>query len=260
MGVPIYYIDAFTDRLFSGNPAAVIFSQLNDEKLMQNIAAENNLSETAFIREENDEYHIRWFAPLCEIDLCGHATLASAFIFFKYVNPNSSLFSVQSKKNGALHVTKKDDLLVLDFPKDSLSISHEIKLVENIIDIKPVELYRGRDDLLAIVDSEDLVRNLNINFELLNNINARGLIVSSLGEDCDFVSRFFAPSAGVSEDPVTGSAHTSLIPYWSKKLKKSKLLAHQISQRGGVLFCEDLGERVHIGGKAIEYMKGDINI
>ena len=260
MGVPIYYVDAFTDRLFSGNPAAVIFSQLNDEKLMQNIAAENNLSETAFIRKENDEYHIRWFAPLCEIDLCGHATLASAFIFFKYVNPNSSLFTVKSKKNGTLHVTKKDDLLVLDFPKDSLSISRDVELVKNIINIKPIELYRGRDDLLAIVDSEDLVRNLNINFELLNNINARGLIVSSLGEDCDFVSRFFAPSAGVSEDPVTGSAHTSLIPYWSKKLKKSKLVANQVSQRGGVLFCEDLGERVHIGGKAVEYMKGEINI
>lgn len=260
MGVPIYYVDAFTDRLFSGNPAAVIFSQLNDEKLMQNIAAENNLSETAFIRKENDEYHIRWFAPLCEIDLCGHATLASAFIFFKYVNPNSSLFTVKSKKNGTLHVTKKGDLLVLDFPKDSLSISRDIELVKDVINIKPIELYRGRDDLLAIVDSEDLVRNLNINFELLNNINARGLIVSSLGEDCDFVSRFFAPSAGVSEDPVTGSAHTSLIPYWSKKLKKSKLVAHQVSQRGGVLSCEDLGERVHIGGKAIEYMKGEINI
>ena len=260
MGVPIYYVDAFTDQLFSGNPAAVIFSQLNDEKLMQKIAAENNLSETAFIREENNEYHIRWFAPLCEIDLCGHATLASAFIFFKYVNPNSLLFTVQSRKNGTLHVSKKDDLLVLDFPKDSLSLSHEIELVENIINIKPIELYRGRDDLLVIVDSEDLVQNININLELLNDINARGLIVSSSGNDCDFVSRFFAPSAGVSEDPVTGSAHTSLIPYWSKKLKKSKLLAHQISQRGGVLFCEDLGERVHIGGKAIEYMKGNINI
>ena len=260
MGVPIYYVDAFTDQLFSGNPAAVIFSQLNDEKLMQNIAAENNLSETAFIREENGEYHIRWFAPLCEIDLCGHATLASAFIFFKYVNPDSSLFTVKSKKNGTLHVAKKGDLLVLDFPKDSLSISRDIELVKDVINIKPIELYRGRDDLLAIVDSEDLVRNLNINFELLNNINARGLIVSSLGKDCDFVSRFFAPSAGVIEDPVTGSAHTSLIPYWSKKLKKSKLLAHQVSQRGGVLSCEDRGERVHIGGKAIEYMKGDINI
>ena len=181
-------------------------------------------------------------------------------IFFKYVNPNSSLFTVQSKKNGALHVTKKGDLLVLDFPKDSLSKSRDNELVENVIDIKPTELYRGRDDLLAIVDSEDLVQNLNINFELLNNIKARGLIVSSIGKNCDFVSRFFAPSAGVSEDPVTGSAHTSLIPYWSKKLKKSKLLAHQISQRGGVLFCEDLGDRVDIGGKAIEYMKGDINI
>ena len=260
MGVPIYYVDAFTDRLFSGNPAAVIFSELKDEKLMQNIAAENNLSETAFIREENNEYHIRWFAPLCEIDLCGHATLASAFIFFKYINPNSSLFTVKSKKNGTLHVTKKSDLLILDFPKDSLSISRDIESVKNVINIKPIELYRGRDDLLAIVDSEDLVRNLNINFELLNNVNARGLIVSSLGEDCDFVSRFFAPSAGVSEDPVTGSAHTSLIPYWSKKLKKSKLVAHQVSQRGGLLSCEDLGERVHIGGKAIEYMKGEINI
>ena len=260
MGVPIYYVDAFTDHLFSGNPAAVIFSQINDEELMQNIAAENNLSETAFIREENNEYHIRWFAPLCEIDLCGHATLASAFIFFKYVNPNSSHFTVQSKKNGALHVSKKDDLLVLDFPKDSLSKSRDIELVENVIDIKPTELYRGRDDLLAIVDSEDLVQNLNINFELLNNIKARGLIVSSIGKNCDFVSRFFAPSAGVSEDPVTGSAHTSLIPYWSKKLKKSKLLAHQISSRGGILYCEDSGDRVLIGGKAIEYMSGDINI
>jgi PhzF family phenazine biosynthesis protein len=260
MGLPVYYVDAFTDQLFSGNPAAVIFSQINDEELMHNIAAENNLSETAFIRKDNGIYHIRWFAPLCEIDLCGHATLASAFIFFKYVNPDSSLFTVQSKKNGALHVTKKGDLLVLDFPKDSLALSQEIKLVENIINIKPSELYRGRDDFLVIVDSEDLVQNLNINFELLNNIKARGLIVSSPGKDCDFVSRFFAPSAGVSEDPVTGSAHTTLIPYWSKKLKKSKLLAHQISKRGGVLFCEDAGDRVHIGGKAIEYMKGDINI
>lgn len=260
MGLPVYYVDAFTDQLFSGNPAAVIFSQINDEELMQNIAAENNLSETAFIREDNGIYHIRWFAPLCEIDLCGHATLASAFIFFKYVNPDSSLFTVQSKKNGDLHVTKKGDLLVLDFPKDSLALSQEIKLVENIINIKPRELYRGRDDFLVIVDSEDLVQNLNINFELLNNLKARGLIVSSPGKDCDFVSRFFAPSAGVSEDPVTGSAHTTLIPYWSKKLKKSKLLARQISKRGGVLFCEDSGDRVHIGGKAIEYMKGDINI
>ena len=260
MGVPIYYVDAFTDQLFSGNPAAVVFSQLNDKQLMQNIATENNLSETAFIREENNEYHIRWFAPLCEIDLCGHATLASAFIFFKYLNPESSLFTVHSKKNGALHVEKKGDLLVLDFPKDSLSVCNEFELIEKIINIKPTELYRGRDDLLVIVDSEDLVLNLNINFELLNNIKARGLIVSSIGKNCDFVSRFFAPSAGVSEDPVTGSAHTSLIPYWSKKLKKPKLLAHQISSRGGVLYCEDLGDRVHIGGKAIEYMKGDINI
>jgi len=258
MGVPIYYVDAFTDRLFSGNPAAVIFSQLNDEELMQNIAAENNLSETAFIREENNEYHIRWFAPLCEIDLCGHATLASAFIYFKYIKPESSQFKVQSLKNGVLKVSKKDDLLILDFPKDSLNKYGDGKFIEEIINTKVIELYKGRDDVLAIVESEKDIKNLNINIELLNNLTARGLIVSSSGDNCDFVSRFFAPSAGVNEDPVTGSAHTTLIPYWSKKLNKTSLVAQQLSERGGVLFCEDKGDRVLIGGKAVEYLNGKI--
>ena len=175
MGVPIYYVDAFTDHLFSGNPAAVIFSQINDEELMQNIAAENNLSETAFIREDNGIYHIRWFAPLCEIDLCGHATLASAFIFFKYVNPNSSLFTVQSKKNGALHVTKKGDLLVLDFPKDSLSVSQEIKLVENIINIKPNELYEAE----AMLAHKKLVYVVNANGKMSASDLARLLSIQS---------------------------------------------------------------------------------
>lgn len=260
MGVPIYYVDAFTDRLFSGNPAAVIFSQLSDEELMQNIAAENNLSETAFIREENNEYHIRWFAPLCEIDLCGHATLASAFIYFKYIKPESSQFKVQSLKNGVLKVSKKDDLLILDFPKDSLNKYGDGKFIEEIINTKVIELYKGRDDVLAIVESEKDIKNLNINIELLNNLTARGLIVSSSGDNCDFVSRFFAPSAGVNEDPVTGSAHTTLIPYWSKKLNKTSLVAQQLSERGGVLFCEDKGDRVLIGGKAVEYLNGKIYV
>ena len=260
MGVPIYYVDAFTDRLFSGNPAAVIFSQLNDEELMQNIAAENNLSETAFIREENNEYHIRWFAPLCEIDLCGHATLASAFIYFKYIKPESSQFKVQSLKNGVLKVSKKDDLLILDFPKDSLNKYGDDKFIEEIINTKVIELYKGRDDVLAIVESEKDIKNLNINIELLNNLTARGLIVSSSGDNCDFVSRFFAPSAGVNEDPVTGSAHTTLIPYWSKRLNKTSLVAQQLSERGGVLFCEDKGDRVLIGGKAVEYLSGKIYV
>ena len=260
MSTSIYYVDAFTDKLFSGNPAAVIFSQIKDEQLMQKIAAENNLSETAFIREENGIFHIRWFAPLCEIDLCGHATLASAYIFFKYIKPESSMFEVQSLKNGILKVTKKNNLLVLDFPKDSLSQYNEFSLIEEIININPIELYRGRDDVLAIVESEDSVRNLDINFELLNKINARGLIVSAEGTKSDFVSRFFAPSAGVNEDPVTGSAHTTLIPFWSNKLSKTSMHAEQLSERGGILYCEDKNDRVLIGGNAIEYLKGEINI
>ena len=260
MSTPIYYVDAFTDKLFSGNPAAVIFSQIKDEQLMQKIAAENNLSETAFIREENGIFYIRWFAPLCEIDLCGHATLASAFIFFKYIKPESSVFEVHSQKNGILKVTKKNNLLVLDFPKDSLSKYNEFSLIEEIINTNPLELYKGRDDVLAIVESEDSVRNLDINFELLNKINARGLIVSARGTKSDFVSRFFAPSAGVNEDPVTGSAHTTLIPYWSNKLGKTSMHAEQLSERGGVLYCEDKNDRVLIGGNAIEYLKGEINI
>ena len=260
MSTPIYYVDAFTDKLFSGNPAAVIFSQIKDEQLMQKIAAENNLSETAFIREENGIFYIRWFAPLCEIDLCGHATLASAFIFFKYIKPESSVFEVHSQKNGILKVTKKNNLLVLDFPKDSLSKYNEFSSIEEIININPIELYKGRDDVLAIVESEDSVKNLDINFELLNKINARGLIVSARGTKSDFVSRFFAPSAGVNEDPVTGSAHTTLIPYWSNKLDKISMHAEQLSERGGVLYCEDKNDRVLIGGNAIEYLKGEINI
>ena len=227
---------------------------------MQKIAAENNLSETAFIREENGIFYIRWFAPLCEIDLCGHATLASAFIFFKYIKPESSVFEVHSQKNGILKVTKKNNLLVLDFPKDSLSKYNEFSLIEEIINTNPLELYKGRDDVLAIVESEDSVRNLDINFELLNKINARGLIVSARGTKSDFVSRFFAPSAGVNEDPVTGSAHTTLIPYWSNKLDKTSMHAEQLSERGGVLYCEDKNDRVLIGGNAIEYLKGEINI
>ena len=260
MSIPIYYVDAFTDRLFSGNPAAVVFSDIEDEKLMQKIAAENNLSETAFIKKVNGQYQIRWFAPLCEIDLCGHATLASAFIYFKYINQESSQFEVQSLKNGALKVTKKDDLLVLDFPKDLLNKYDDNKFIEEIINSKVIDLYKGRDDVLAIVESEYDIKDLNINLQLLNNLSARGLIVSARGKNCDFVSRFFAPSAGVIEDPVTGSAHTSLIPYWSERLNKTSLTAQQLSERGGVLYCEDKGDRVLIGGKAVEYLKGEISI
>jgi PhzF family phenazine biosynthesis protein len=260
MNIPVYYVDAFTSKLFSGNPAAVIFSNdIDDENLMQNIAAENNLSETAFIREEQNTFHIRWFAPSCEIDLCGHATLASAYIFFKHIEPTATSFIVQSRKNGTLRVFKKNDLLFLDFPKDNL-LKDEIKDIDKIINKEILEVFSGRDDILAIVKNEEDVANLNVNFERLKQLSARGLIVSAKGENCDFVSRSFFPATGVDEDPVTGSAHTSLIPYWSAKLNKSILNAKQISSRGGELWCEINENRVYIGGNAVEYMCGVIKI
>ena len=258
MQTSIYYIDAFTDKLFSGNPAAVIFSDINDAQLMQNIAAENNLSETAFIREEGGKYFIRWFAPSCEIDLCGHATIASAFVFFKYINHKASIFEVHSTKHGILKVSKEDEFLFLDFPKDEITFCENNDFLDGIINFKPTEVYKGRDDFLAILDSEDSIKNLEINFEMLKKINSRGLIVSAKGTKYDFVSRCFFPDAGVNEDPVTGSAHTTLTPYWSKKLNKNKLHAFQLSKRGGVLFCEEKGDRVIIGGKAIQYLEGKI--
>ena len=260
MKIPVYYVDAFTNKLFSGNPAAVIFSNdVDDEYLMQNIAAENNLSETAFIRKEKNSFHIRWFAPSCEIDLCGHATLASAYIYFKYIEPGATSFIVESKKNGTLRVFKKSDLLFLDFPKDNIK-KEEIKVLDKIINQEILEVFKGRDDFLVILNKEEDVANLNINFEELKKLSARGLIVSAEGQNCDFVSRCFFPATGVDEDPVTGSAHTTLTPYWSEKLNKSKLIAKQISSRGGELTCEIHENRVYIGGNVVEYMCGDIKI
>tara|TARA_B100001142_G_scaffold268461_1_gene273628 strand:- start:44 stop:826 length:783 start_codon:yes stop_codon:yes gene_type:complete len=260
MKLSIYYIDAFTNSLFSGNPAAVIFSNLDNSKVMQNIAAENNLSETAFISYRDNKYFIRWFAPECEIDLCGHATLASAHVFFNYINNDTDIFEVHSKRNGVLKVFKNEDALYLDFPTDQLFPSTQHNEVFNSVGISPIDLYEGRDDLLAIFENKSDIENLNLNVEAIKNIDKRGLIVTAPGDDCDFVSRCFFPSTGVIEDPVTGSAHTSLIPYWSKKLNKNKLIAKQLSKRGGVLFCEHKNDRVHIGGNSVLYLKGEIFI
>ena len=260
MRLPIYYVDAFSNSLFSGNPAAVIFSDLNNRKVMQNIAAENNLSETAFINFRDNKYFIRWFAPECEIDLCGHATLASAHVFFNYINNDTDIFEVHSKRNGVLKVFKNEDALYLDFPTDQLFPSTQHNEVFNSVGISPIDLYEGRDDLLAIFENKSDIENLNLNVEAIKKIDKRGLIVTAPGDDCDFVSRCFFPSTGVIEDPVTGSAHTSLIPYWSKKLNKNKLIAKQLSQRGGVLFCEHKHDRVHIGGNSVLYLKGEIFI
>ena len=260
MNIPIYYIDAFTESLFSGNPAAVIFSNISDSLLMQNIAAENNLSETAFIVKDDNKYYIRWFSPSCEIDLCGHATLASAYVYFNYIERAQNEFEVHSKKNGLLRVYKKNDYLFLDFPTDRYEICNDYNAVEKALNIKPKELYKGRDDILAIFDDEAAIKNLKPNFSNFNEISVRGIIASAPGEHCDFVSRCFFPSTAVNEDPVTGSAHTTLTPYWSNRLDKKKLVAKQLSERGGVLLCEDHNERIFIGGKAVQYLKGEISL
>lgn len=260
MKIPIYYLDAFTDKLFSGNPAAVIFSDIDDSKLMQQIAAENNLSETAFISNSDNSYSIRWFAPSCEIDLCGHATLASAYVYFKYINTQATTFEVNSTMHKNLKVIKDNDLLFLDFPVDELIEHSNFDEIETFIGVRPNFIFKGRDDYLAILNSQTNVEALNPDFTKLKHLDARGLIVTAQGNNCDFVSRCFFPRTGVDEDPVTGSAHTSLVAYWAKTLNKNTFIARQLSNRGGVLSCQLIDKRVFIGGKVVEYMQGYISV
>ena len=259
MNLEIYYVDAFSNNIFGGNPAAVIFTNLSDDDLMQNIAAENNLSETAFINISENENTIRWFSPTKEVDLCGHATLASAFVYFNYINTEKD--TIEFKSNGGmLIVNKKDNILELDFPKDTFIKTNHEDAVCNSIGLKPTETYKGQINLMAVYENEEEILNLQPDFKKVIDLTGQGLIVTAPGLHHDFVSRYFCPKYGINEDPVTGSAHTTLIPYWSDKLGSKKLLAKQVSTRGGELFCENKDERVLIGGNAVLYMKGNINI
>tara|TARA_B100001094_G_C18153689_1_gene785188 strand:+ start:528 stop:1310 length:783 start_codon:yes stop_codon:yes gene_type:complete len=259
MKLDVYYVDAFADNVFSGNPAAVIFSDLDDEDIMQSIASENNLSETAFINQNNGINNIRWFSPSTEVNLCGHATLASGYVYFNFINQNDKKI-IFSSASGNLAVEKKDAFLELDFPKDIFNEVDYINKVQDIIGVKPIKTYLGEINLFAELESEADVKNINPDFDKLINLDGQGLIISSKSEDFDFVSRYFCPKYGINEDPVTGSAHTTLIPYWAEKLDKTSMVAKQISNRGGVLYCTNLDNRVLIGGKAVLYMKGEINI
>lgn len=257
----IYQVDAFTDTVFGGNPAAVIrLDEWLPEETMQKIASENNLAETAFLVGKGVGYEIRWFTPNVEVDLCGHATLASAHVLFNYYGHPSNKISFQSGTRGALSVTKEKNNLSLDFPVD---VYNEIKAPSNLVEalgINPTKAYKGLSDYVFILSTQKEVENASPNFSLLENIEGRGFIISSPGEEVDFVSRFFAPRVGIREDPVTGSAHTTLTPIWSKKLGKTKLTAKQLSKRKGYLQCELNGDRVMITGKAITYMTGEIFI
>ena len=256
MKCDIFFIDAFTSEIFGGNPAAVIFSHFNDD-VMQKIAAENNLSETAFIDLEKN--YIRWFSPECEVDLCGHATLASAYAFFEFVDKNSNSIKLNSN-SGHLKASKHDSIIQLDFPKDKFNEVNEIESVFKATNFYPHKTFLGDINLFAVFNSEEDIANINPNFDLLKKLPGQGLIISSLSKKYDFVSRYFCPKFGINEDPVTGSAHTTLIPYWSDELNKSSMIAKQISKRGGVLFCENLEDRVLIGGNATLYMKGEVEI
>tara|TARA_B100001027_G_scaffold130089_1_gene89981 strand:- start:1612 stop:2385 length:774 start_codon:yes stop_codon:yes gene_type:complete len=252
----IFFIDAFTSEIFSGNPAAVIFSHFNDD-VMQKIAAENNLSETAFI--DLNKNYIRWFSPKCEVDLCGHATLASAYAFFEFIDKRSNSMQLNSN-SGQLKALKLDSIIQLDFPKDNFNEVDEVESVFKATNINPLKTFLGDINLFAVFNSEKEIAEIKPNFDLLKQLPGQGLIVSSVGEKYDFVSRYFCPQFGINEDPVTGSAHTTLIPYWSGELNKKELHAKQISERGGELFCINEENRVLIGGNARLYMKGEISI
>lgn len=258
----LFQIDAFTDKLYSGNPAAVcILENWIDDSAMQKIAMENNLAETAFAVRDGSQYIIRWFTPEVEVDLCGHATLATAFVLFENYNLSVSSIEFFSPRSGKLLVEKGENgLLILDFPTDDIRSIEPIQNLNEAIGKNPVYTLKGKTDYLLIYDNQEVIEQLKPNFFLLNQLDARGVIVSAPGDDVDFVSRFFAPQCGVNEDPVTGSAHTSLIPYWSKVLGKSTLVAKQLSKRGGDIYCEFLDKRVKIAGRAVPYLKGEIII
>ena len=255
----IYQVDAFTDHVFGGNPAAIcpLDYWLPDE-IMQQISMENNLSETAFFVLEDGQFHIRWFTPKIEIDLCGHATLASAHVIFNYLGYAKSLIEFKYG-GGQLTVQKHGDLLFMDFPAVK---SVEIPTTDHIgfaLGKSPVGLFEARD-LMAVFESEEDILDIEPDFTELAKLNYLGVIVTAPGKGVDFVSRFFAPRAGINEDPVTGSAHCMLIPYWAERLGKNKLQALQVSKRGGELSCEFKGTRVEIAGKAVTFLTGDIKI
>jgi PhzF family phenazine biosynthesis protein len=257
--IPYYHVDAFTSRQFAGNPAGVCPLQgwLPDETL-QKIAFENNLSETAFFVARGDGFDLRWFTPAIEVDLCGHATLAAAFVIFKYLDYAGSAVRFQSK-SGLLTVERQGERLVLDFPARSPIPCPAPEALVRGLGQTPVEVRRARD-YLAVLATQDDVAALKPDVDWLSQLDCLGIIVTAPGIGVDFVSRFFAPRAGIPEDPVTGSAHCSLIPYWSERLKKTQLAALQLSARGGELFCEHAGERVKIGGHAVTYLSGEIEL
>jgi PhzF family phenazine biosynthesis protein len=255
-----YVVDAFAKKVFEGNPAGVcVMDKWLSDDVMQKIANENNLSETAFTVKETNGYHLRWFTPGGEIDLCGHATLATAYILMRFVETEQT--SIQfNTLGGELNVTKNGKLYELDFPSIIPQKYYVTELMIAALGIEPEEVYKGRD-LIFLLKSEDDVQNLTPDFEKLKKFpEGLGVFVTAKGKDYDFVSRAFWPKLNVNEDPVCGSMHCSLIPFWTERLGKVEMIARQVSQRGGTLYCKNRGERVTIGGNAVLYSTADICI
>jgi predicted PhzF superfamily epimerase YddE/YHI9 len=261
MKFPMYIVDAFTSQVFSGNQAAVILlKEWLPDNVLQKIAAENNLSETAFIKDKDSNFEIRWMTPTTEIDLCGHATLASAHILLHELRSTEARISFQSK-SGMLGVSRgSGGLLTLDFPsRPGEKLSQAPGGLLRGLRSTPLEVYRSRD-VMAVFETEDEIRALAPDFDALREVDATGIIATAPGKKVDFVSRFFAPRIGILEDPVTGASHCSLTPYWAKRLKKNALHAAQLSARGGELFLNLKEDRVEIGGHATTYLRGEIEI
>ncbi|MES2448849.1 MAG: PhzF family phenazine biosynthesis protein [Bacteroidota bacterium] len=261
MKLPIYQVDAFTAKLYGGNPAAIVpLTEWLPAPVMQKIAVENNLSETAFFVPEGDLFELRWFTPEYEIDLCGHATLATAHILFTELGYQKDTIHFHTQKAGTLTVSKKDDLYTLDFPSRPAKITNAPKgLLDALGGSTPIELLKSRDYMLVYETETDVIA-LKPDFSALAKLDIMGIIATAKGDHSDFVSRFFIPSAGINEDPVTGSAHCNLIPYWAQKLGKTTLHALQLSARRGELWCELKGDRVLMSGNAVTYLKGEIYI
>ena len=260
MNLTIYQVDAFTDTLFHGNPAAVcpLTTWLPDD-LLQSIAEENNLSETAFIIPQDDKFQIRWFTPVCEVDLCGHATLATGHVLFRHEGYAKPVITFTSR-SGLLNVRRESEELVLDFPVDHLAPVSAPPGLNEAMGRPALSVFRGKDDFLAVYARQEDVEAMRPDFSLVEKIPCRGIIVTAPGRAVDFVSRFFGPQSGVAEDPVTGSAHTTLVPYWAERLGKTEFRAIQVSKRRGDLRCALKGERVEIAGHACTYMVGRIDL
>lgn len=259
MEIAIYQIDAFAEKPFEGNPAAIcpLKSWLPDT-VMQSIAEENNLSETAFFVPEENGYHIRWFTPVSEVDLCGHATLASAYVLFEILGIDANTIEFISR-SGALTVSREKEWLVMNFPSQPPELCETPKEIIKAFGKRPTECLKSEDYLVVFENEKDILE-ITPDFEELKKLDLRGIIITAKSQKYDFVVRFFAPRYGINEDPVTGSAYTQLMPYWSQKLNAKKLHARQVSKRGGELFCELEENRVNIFGKAVQYLEGKIQI